>query len=443
MDDSRKPRRQGLWHSLLRSFSALAAGEIAARLFGFVAVIFLARRLSPGGFGLVVVGMTLVNWFRIVVDSGTEVLGVRDVARRPRLFRQIAEPILGLRLALSLAAMGLFVVAASVIPGTDTDRQAALLFALILPIVALNLRFMVLGIEKARAVAAGNVASQVLIVAGVFWLVEGKHDLLLVPLVQAVGELAYAGVVLWAVAARFGLPRPRIDLPAWRRIVRTGLPLTANGIARTALYSFDVFLIAVVLTRAHVGLYGAAYKPVMFGSALVGLLSVSFLASYSAPGAARVRLALVRRTAATAGAVACVVALAMSVGAAVFLTVVFGDAYGAAATAMAILAWTLPALALAIPYGNALIAADRQGLLMRHNLVAAAFNVAANVVAVPLAGIEGAASVTVASLLLVLWLNYRSTVRLGLAEPLVGLLARRGRPVTPTAIPASAERERA
>jgi O-antigen/teichoic acid export membrane protein len=108
-----------------------------------------------------------------------------------------------------------------------------------------------------------------------------------------------------------------------------------------------------------------------------------------------------------------------------------------------ILSWTIPVLAVTLPYGNALIDGDRQGVLMRNNLVAAAVNVGGNLAAVPLLGIEGAASVTLASLLLVLVLTYSSAVRLGLAQPIRVALARTDPRVSTVMAPSRPERESA
>jgi O-antigen/teichoic acid export membrane protein len=426
VEELKVPNDQPAWRILMRRFVALAGGESGARLLGFVAVTFMARRLSPEGFGLVVLGTTLVTWFRIVMDSGTEVLGVRDVARDPRRFREIAQPILGLRLALSIAAGGLLAGTIALLPAAAADRQAALLFALVLPVVALNLRFMVLGVGKAKAIAVGNIASQAVVVAGVFIFVQSRHDLIVIPAVIAVGELLYAIVVLGALVRRFGFVRPQINLTGWLDLLRSGFPITINNIARAALYSFDLLLIGFVLTRWHVGLYAAAYKPVLFGSGMVSLLSVSALTAYSAESSRGQRAALVRRTALHAGALTAIAALVLSLGAELFLTRLFGQAYGAAAPALAILAWTLPLLACTVPYGSVLIAANRQRRLMRNNLTAAAFNIAANFAVVPLVGIEGAAGVTLASLLIVLVLNQRDAVSLGLADPFVRLRPRGG-----------------
>jgi O-antigen/teichoic acid export membrane protein len=416
MPESELPKTEPAWRGLLRRFTALVAGESVARLLGFVAVILIARRLTPQGFGVVVFGTTLVHWFRIVVDSGTETMGVRDVAREPWRFRELTERILGLRLALSAAAVTLFVLAASVLPGTATDRRAGYLFALILPVVALNMRWMVLGVEKAKAVAVGNILSQVVTVAGVLFLVKAHFDVLWVPVSMAAGELVYAVVVLLAVRRRFGLVLPRVDFEAWMRVLRSGLPLTITNVARTALYSFDVLLIAALLARYDVGLYGAAYKPVLFGATVVGLLSVTFLASFASSHGAD-RAALVRRTVLVGAAAGALAALALSLVAGRLMADVFGENYTGATTALVILAWTIPIMAATLPYSNALIAADRQRVLMRNNLWGAGANVLANLAAVPLFGIEGAAAVTVASFLLVLVLDYLSAVRLGLVEP--------------------------
>jgi len=154
------------WRVLVRSFSTLAAGELVARLAGLAAVLLLARRLGPAGFGIVTLGLTLVGWFGLVVDSGTELLNVREVARRPNEFREIASRVLGLRLTISILAAGIFALGVELLARSDVVRSTVVLFALALPGVALNLRWMVLGIHRARAIAVGIVAGRLVLLAG-------------------------------------------------------------------------------------------------------------------------------------------------------------------------------------------------------------------------------------------------------------------------------------
>src|SRR5204862_10841 len=141
------------WRVLIRSFSTLAIGEVLARLAGLATVLLLARRLGPAGFGVITLGLTLVGWFGLVADSGTELLNVREVARRPDEFREIASRVLGLRLTLSIVAAGAFALGVELLARSDAVRSTVVLFALALPGLALNLRWMVLGIHRARAIA--------------------------------------------------------------------------------------------------------------------------------------------------------------------------------------------------------------------------------------------------------------------------------------------------
>jgi O-antigen/teichoic acid export membrane protein len=286
--------------------------------------------------------------------------------------------------------------------------------------IALNLRWMVLGVRGAKAVAVGNASGELLFLIGVLLFVGELHDTLRVPLIETAGECCYALVVLAAVARRFGLVRPRIDLAAWRDTLKSSYPLMVNQFARATVYSFDILLVAVLLGRHDVGVYGAAYKPVLFLSGAVGLFYVSFLSAYSAVAPDQAR-ELFRRTLFTIAAAAAVVALAVAAASGMVVSAFFGSAYDGSAVPLAILVWTVPILAATGAYAVALIAADRQSVLMRNNVIGALFNVAANFVAIPLVGIQGAAAVTIASELLNLGLNYTSATRLGVAPGLRAL----------------------
>jgi O-antigen/teichoic acid export membrane protein len=411
------------WRILLRSFAQLSIGEIIARLIGFAALVAMTRRLGPVSFGLVTLGITLVLWLKLIVDSGTEILNVREISREPDRFKEIAGAVLSLRLCLSGLAIAVFIPIPLLFVEQPRSRLTLWLFALALPAIALNLRFMVLGLRAAKGVAVGNIAGQVLFAAGVLILVAGPERTFVVPLLFAAGELVYGVIVVAFVARRFGLPLPRIDVPAWRATLRNGLPLMVNQLSRALVHSFDVFLIAVVLGSFSTGVYGVAYKPVLFIATLMALLMGSFLASYSTASPTQAR-ELFYKVTRLAVASSLMLAIALNIGAGSLISLAFGSDYRSGATALSILAWFVPLAVLGSAYGTALIANNRQALLMRHNIAAALFNIGANAVVIPLAGISGAAAVTVLSHALVTFLNYRSCIRLGLAPSAGEMLTR-------------------
>jgi O-antigen/teichoic acid export membrane protein len=410
------------WRPLVRNFATLLVGEGSARVLGLIAILVLARELGPGGFGLAMVGIALVGLFSLVADSGTEILTLRNVSREPGRFREIAERILGLRLTLSLVGTAAYLIVVSLLASSPSNRSVYLGFAIALPAVALNLRWVVLGVGAAKAVALANVAAQVVFLSGIVALVHTEHDVFLVPYAYAAGELAYAAVVLAAVVPRFGLLRPRIDLRFWHSTLRESLPLIGGSAARGILFAFDLFLIGLVLGPPFAGYYSAGSKPVQFVGMAVGLFYVSFVSSYSAAGP--LARAVFRRSARAALAVAVPIAAAASVGAATVVPIVFGDDYSRAAPVLAILAWRIPFQALVSPYNGLLIGDGRTLLVMRSYIAAAIVTVAGSLVAIPIFGIEGAAVVSVASSATVFAFSYRSAVSRELAPALRALLAR-------------------
>jgi O-antigen/teichoic acid export membrane protein len=402
------PEEIGSWRILVRSFTTLLSGEVAARAFGLLGVLLLARRLGPSDFGIVSFALSLVGWFGLVVDSGTELLNVRDIAREPHRFREIAERVLGLRLAISLLASGVFVAVVESFARSTRIRDAVVLFAIVLPALALNLRWMVLGVGAVKAVAAGNVAARAVLALGILVFVHDSPDLHRVPFLQLAAETVYAVVISAAVARHFGLAWPRVDVAAWIETLRQSLPLLVNAFARAAFYSFDVVAIELFLGPRKVGLYTAASKPVLFCTGAIGIFSVSFLSSFSAARGTDAAHWLLRKALRSSFAVCLPVAVALSAGAILIVPLLFGHEYRRAAAVLAVLAWRIPIAALSSPLGSALVAAGRQKTLMRNNVAGAVILVGGDLVAIPLLGIMGAAVVSLAGTVLVLLLNFRA-----------------------------------
>jgi len=414
---------QSFLSGVVRSFLTLAAGEWIARVIGVAIQIWLARELTPGPYGVITFGLALVGWFGLVVDSGTEQLNVREISRQPDRFRELADPVLGLRLALSIAAgIVLFVVTYQF--SNSADAQAVLpKFALVLPALAINLRWMVLGIGKARAVAYGNIASRIVFLVAIVLLVTEPANDVRVPILEALSEATYAAVIIVLSAKAYGYVRPRIDIAAWKATLTEGYPLLVYGACRATILTADIVLVALILGHGKVGLYGAALKPVNFFLGALGLFSVALLSGYSAAPDSETS-ALFRRSVLLGSASMTAVAIALSAGAPV-VTLLFGSNYAGAAAPMAVLAWSLPLAGMSVPYGSVLVARNRQDLLMHNNLIGAAFNVAASLIAIEFIGITGAAAVRVATYGVMLFLNHNACVKRGLAPSLSQVFAGR------------------
>ncbi len=394
------------WRSVLRRSAALLTGDVVARAIGFVVVILLARRLGREGFGVITLGLALVAWLRFIVDSGTELHNVREIARRPAQFREIAEQVLGLRLVLSVVAAALFVVGVETFARSEFTRDTVILFAAVFPAIALNLRWMVLGIGGSRAVAVGNAASRLVVLAGALLLVAGPSDIESVPLLEAGGELAYALAILAFVVWKLGWLRPRASLTYWWATLTGSLPLMVSGVARATVFSVDVLIIGLALGPGPVGDYGVALRPVAFASGAVGLFSLSYLSALSAT--ASEHMAALHGRALRVSLVACVIVAAGLSVSSLAIPFVFGEEYSDAVPVMAILSWRIPLAALSLMYISVLVAQDRQLTLMWNNIIALGFILVIDVALITTFGLIGAAVASVIASGITFLVNYRS-----------------------------------
>ena len=397
------------WRMVARRFAALVAGEGTARVAGFLIVLVLARRLGPDGFGVVTLGLTLVAWFAYIVDSGTELLAVRDVAREPTRFHEITGQMLGLRLVLSVFASAVFVAGVLVFARSDYTRHNVALFAACLPAIALNLRWMVLGVGGSRAVAAGIIAGRLLVLAGVLLAVADATDTYRVPLLEAGGELLYAAVILAFIAVRMRPVWPKADLTVWRATIRQSSPLMVSSIARATIWSFDVLVISLALGPHDLGIYGVAIRPVAFVASAIGLFSLSFLSAFSATAADEE--AALHGKALRVSLATCVLAAAALALGSLFVPFVFGDAYRDAVPVLAVLAWRIPFAAVGAMYSTVLVARDRQRTLMHNGIVVAVITIVLDLAAILAFGLIGAAAASIVSAALLCVLNYRSVTR--------------------------------
>jgi O-antigen/teichoic acid export membrane protein len=412
-----RPARVASWSSIVRRFGTLAVGEGSARLIGVVAVLLLARRLPPSDFGVVMFGLTLSAWFSLCVDAGTETLGIRDMARTPERLREIAGPILGLRLALSIVAMAVFVSIVWFTAAGQGDRVTLLVFAVILPATALNLRTIVVGAGVSTALGVGNIASQLVFLVGVVFAAHDVQHVAWVPAIRAGGELCYGAVIVLALWPRYGFVRPRLHVEQWLVILRRSAPLFASGIASVLMFSSGVLILGFIAPRDAVGLYAAAHRPVVFCAAVSGLLLVSLLASFSAVDNRLDAVRIFRRTVWLAMAsIPC--ALIISAASRTLLGLAYGQHYEAAALVLAVLIWVVPVRLIGGAWGITLLATHHQGIQLRHNVVGAAATIVGTVAGVTFLGILGAAVAAVVAQLLVVALNYRASVALGIAPPL-------------------------
>jgi O-antigen/teichoic acid export membrane protein len=426
---------------VLRNSALPLAIQLVVRAIDFVFVAILFRLIAPEAMGDYEFAALLVTlYLGTISEWGLGVLLAREVARDRTAIQQSFGTALLLRLGLSvgsIAGAGAIIAAydwlynRGAIANTISTDGALLIGILVLTLlpgaVGSAVTSVYLAVERPIIPALANLLNNVVSAAlrlGALLLGFGVAGVAWGALIATVLN----AVLFWSLLRRdFGWPGWNWDGGLARLLLSAAFPLMLNSLLVGVFFRFDTFIIKAVEGSEGVAVYGSAYKIAPF-ALIVPPIVVNALFPRFARQALDDRAGLTRGYRLT---LRILLLLAMPVVAAgsVFAPTVVGWIAGAryvasAAPVLAVLIWFVPMSYVNGVTQYVLIALHRQGAITLAFLVTALFNLAANMLLIPRAGLIAAAAVTIASEV-VLYLPFRRVLRRELgASPLLEVIWR-------------------
>lgn len=388
---------------MTRPILLIGVARAASLVLGVVLLAVLGRRLGTGGFGTLQFALALMAYPLILVDLGLTTFGLREIAKgspSPDFVRSVV----GARLALSAGTLIALAAGVIFLPLSTESRAVVVVLSLGLPASALNARWVLQGERRFARVAAIEVATTGTQLLAALALVNGGNDApaAAVALTLAAWTTATMSVLL---AGRWSRFRPRIG-PGIPATILRSLPLGAAAIAITVYYSFDTVLLGIFRGGEEVAYYAAAYRvilPILTLAGAVGTVAIphlSFLVARDAPAAEKAVADLSRQMV--------LWALPMAAGGALaaepIIRLVYGPEFAPAAGPFRILVWSVVTVYANAAFAFLLLARHGDRRYLAAAAAGAATNMGLNLVIIPLAGMIGAAWVTIVSELTVLGL---------------------------------------
>lgn len=242
---------------VLRNFALQLGGEFGGQAVAFVIAIYLARVLDPHGFGVWVFASSVLLYCTVIIDGGTDVWGMREVAARPQRLKRLTAAIFRSRLLLGIPAAA--VVVAFLIVGSRDEHTALLLGLPILLAFMFNTAWAHRGLETGLtglAVLIQRLAMLLLVYA----LVTSTADARYVTLWQAIAESLGMVILLLALLPRFKKAHRSSARIATRYVFAHSWPLAAVKALRALTATSAIVALNFASTKVEVGYYGAALR---------------------------------------------------------------------------------------------------------------------------------------------------------------------------------------
>jgi O-antigen/teichoic acid export membrane protein len=367
----------------------------------FVGFVVLARRLGAADFGRLSVAFLLCRYAGLVADWGASVRGVRDVAagNRPEAIHALARR--RFFVTLVLGAVYLAVTA-------GLGRWALVPLVVTIAARGLNRDWLALGRERGMLAGTPAAAQGLAIMAGAFLVHSNRWAA--VPIAMGYGAAT--------VISRLSNPLPRVT--STERVPVDGWLLIAV-LADQIVASTDTVLLALLRSAREAGIYAAVYRIPNAWLTVIGLTVAGMVPATARALKSDATVVRQLRDRALRIGVISGVGLAATIPVSYFVVpVIFGDAYRPGRVPLMILLAATAVTVAAAPLHPIYISLARDRLQAGISVAAAALNLIANLAVVPLFGMNGAATTTLAAqlfLLLAFWRGVNAAVRRSQLEP--------------------------
>ena len=408
---------------LLRNLVSLSTGEATSRLIGFTAFALLARRLDPNEYGAVEFAVALALFFAMVVDFGLETIGARAIARNRDDVARLAAQIPAARMVMAFIAVPVMGGVAMVSGQPKETVQLVWLFSIGLFAVPWFQRWLFQGLEMMDWVSIGQVVRAAAFCLGIVVFVRGPADVLAVGQVEIMAAVAATVFYLGVQQQRVAPIRLNFSPMAIRGLFRESASVGLSQIVWASNQYLSTVLVAILASGIELSWFGASQRIVFAVVAFSWVYHFNLFPSLSRNLAASRPAfdALVRASFRSISWLAIMGSLAGALFADALMRVVFGDAFAAAATPLAILVWAIPVTLLSGHARITLIAGGEQRLVFASQLAGVATTVVVGLATIPKYGAAGGAATTLASYLAVWVAAHVFTVRRVVPLPLLGV----------------------
>ena len=415
-------------------FAALAGATLFAQVLGFFILAVITRRIPAADVGAFNFALALTAYFGIPANFGITTLAVRDLASRPHEAREVFGEVAALQAILAAIPYAALVLLAPVLAPDATTSAVLPIVGLAFLVEVASAQWVLLGRQRFGWLAIGRVLGALAFAGLVLVAVQEPDGALRLGWVHVAGALATAALTLAVALRAGGLPQVPGGARALARRFARSVPLGVAAVMTMIYVTIDHVMLGWLESTEVVAQYAIAYKiplAVLAVAALWGGVLLPHMTALAGDRRDELREQLGWFMSISLALMVPLICGALLVGEEL-MPQLFGPEYKPSGTPFVLLMVAAGLVLVTMNVGTAVLAIgdERQSAIAVS--AGAGINVLVNLAAIPLFGMVGAASATIAAEVVVFAYLMRRAVH-AFGRP--GLEADRiGRSVAATAV---------
>lgn len=388
--------------------------QVVGRFIGFglslISIVFLTRYLGTDGFGKYVTIIVFVNVVAVLAEFGLDQILIKEYFKTKRKKHLVANS-LALR---ALSSLLIFVIGAIIghfLPYAPIVKIGIWIYSLSSFLAAVELIFLdVFQINlqmhyQVIAETANRILTLLLIIISIYFDL-GLIFILLAVVFGSALQILFA--YFWAnklITIKF-----KFDFKLWRSLLIKAIPLGISAVLIFVYYKVDTVILSVMKPSADVGIYGAAYKVLDIASTFPGMFCGLLLPVF-ANIFTKNRLPhfnkLIQKGFDVLAITGIPITIILFCLARPIILLVAGNQFTSSILVLEILAPSAALIYLNWIFWIALVGGDKQNKLILPYLCITIFNIILNLILIPRYSYLGAASATIATQLIALFIPWR------------------------------------
>ena len=388
----------------------LVTTEVVDKLLLFFLLVWIARDLGPGEYGVFSFVIAFVTLFSVIADFGLSTFNVRDIARDRGQVKKYSSNILSIKLVLSIITFILISLAIQFMGKTSSTIDLVYLASLY--IIIYNFTAFLQSIFRAFERMEFEALSKIIYTISLFGLASycllnnlGLSWLILSYVIASVISFL---ITLLFVSLKFTKIRLGFDISFWKYILSESWPFAMSIIFISVYYYMDSIMLSVMQGDETVGWYNAAYKPIMF------IIIIGVMALHSTlPVISKLYIKSIEKLKSFANyflKIMSIIAIPIAFGGTALayhiMNLLYGSDYLKGVLAFQILIWTTTIIYISVVYTNLLQGTNRQKKYLWATGCGALVNIILNFILIPYFSLYGAAVATFLAELTVLIFIY-------------------------------------
>ncbi|MFZ3134758.1 flippase [Methanothrix sp.] len=387
---------------IAKNFSITGASQIISSLFGFFILIYIARYLGDSLFGKYCFALSFASFFIIISDLGISQYIIREISRKEYSKELLISNIYPMKLILSIVAFLLMSITINLTnyPNETIFLTEILGIYLILNSLASNFTSIFQALEKMEYNAFIVIIDKLIAFPLILCILSLDYGLIGLGYVYIL--IGLIDLILSFLLTKREIPKLgfQFELAIWKDIVYNSFPFAINIVFASFFFRIDTIILSIFVNDAVVGIYNAAYTPLLAICGILSVMAISALYPVMSKYYITSRKSL-ERIVINSSKYMAMIGFPIAVGCIIlgknFIELFYGNQYSESIVIFQVLALFIPIRLISSITGTLLTSIDKQNIRTIVVAISALFNIIINIIIIPYLGGVGAALATIIS----------------------------------------------